>query len=247
MIDFHEILDRMNLKQRINFDTVYQKMARAWKRDGVRPKVMLHSCCGPCSTAVLDRLSDVADVTVYYYNPNIHPEAEYRRREIVQQEFIREYNEKTGHDVKFLAAPYDPDAYFDAVKGLEDEPEGGARCRVCFFQRMQATAAKAKELSYDYFTTTLTVSPHKNSQVINEVGRQLEDEYGYSYLPTDFKKGNGYLKSTQMAAAYHLYRQPYCGCLFGARDQGLDLEEIRRDAEAFLAKCLPYSDAAARL
>ncbi|WP_294024389.1 epoxyqueuosine reductase QueH [uncultured Megasphaera sp.] len=247
MIDFHDILDRMNQNQRINFDKVFQRMARRWQQDGVKPRILLHSCCGPCSTAVLDRLTGVADVTVYYFNPNIHPEAEYRRRELVQKQFIEAYNKETGHDVHFLAAPYEPDTYFKAVQGLEDEPEGGARCRVCFIQRMKATAEKMQELGYDYFTTTLTVSPHKNSQVINEVGRQLEDEYGYSYLPTDFKKGNGYLKSTQMAAAYHLYRQPYCGCLFGARDQGLDLEEIRRDAEAFLAKCLPYSDAAARL
>ena len=199
-------------------------------------RILLHSCCGPCSTAVLDRLTGVADVTVYYFNPNIHPEAEYRRRELVQKQFIAAYNEKTGHAVQFLAAPYEPDTYFKAVQGLEDEPEGGARCRVCFIQRMKATAEKMQELGYDYFTTTLTVSPHKNSQVINEVGRDIEDQYGYAYLPTDFKKNNGFLTSTKMTEAYHLYRQPYCGCIFGARDQGLDLEKIRHDAEVFLAE-----------
>ena len=176
----------------------------------------------------------MADVTVYYFNPNIHPEAEYRRRELVQKQFIEAYNKETGHDVHFLAAPYEPETYFEAVKGLEDEPEGGARCRVCFVQRMKATAEKMQELGYDYFTTTLTVSPHKNSQVVNEVGRDIEDQYGYAYLPTDFKKNNGFLTSTKMTEAYHLYRQPYCGCIFGARDQGLDLEKIRQDAEAFL-------------
>lgn len=188
MIDFHEILDRMNQNQRINFDKVFQRMARRWQQEGVKPRVLLHSCCGPCSTAVLDRLTGVADVTVYYFNPNIHPEAEYRRRELVQKQFIEAYNKETGHDVHFLAAPYEPETYFEAVKGLEDEPEGGARCRVCFVQRMKATAEKMQELGYDYFTTTLTVSPHKNSQVINEVGRDIEDQYGYAYLPTDFKK-----------------------------------------------------------
>ena len=236
MIDFHDILDRMNQNQRINFDKVFQRMARRWQQDGVKPRILLHSCCGPCSTAVLDRLTGVADVTVYYFNPNIHPEAEYRRRELVQKQFIEAYNEKTGHAVQFLAAPYEPDTYFKAVQGLEDEPEGGARCRVCFIQRMKATAEKMQELGYDYFTTTLTVSPHKNSQVINEVGRDIEDQYGYAYLPTDFKKNNGFLTSTKMTEAYHLYRQPYCGCIFGARDQGLDLEKIRPDAEAFLAE-----------
>ena len=177
MIDFHEILDRMNQNQRINFDNVFQRMARRWQQEGVKPRVLLHSCCGPCSTAVLDRLTGVADVTVYYFNPNIHPEAEYRRRELVQKQFIEAYNKETGHDVHFLAAPYEPETYFEAVKGLEDEPEGGARCRVCFVQRMKATAEKMQELGYDYFTTTLTVSPHKNSQVINEVGRDIEDQY----------------------------------------------------------------------
>ncbi|MEE3441855.1 MAG: epoxyqueuosine reductase QueH, partial [Megasphaera elsdenii] len=132
MIDFHEILDRMNQNQRINFDKVFQRMARRWQQEGVKPRVLLHSCCGPCSTAVLDRLTGVADVTVYYFNPNIHPEAEYRRRELVQKQFIEAYNKETGHDVHFLAAPYEPETYFEAVKGLEDEPEGGARCRVCF-------------------------------------------------------------------------------------------------------------------
>ena len=161
----------MNSNQRINYDTVYQRMAKRWQQEGVKPKVLLHSCCGPCSTAVLDRLVSVADVTVYFFNPNIHPEAEYKRREWVQKEFIAEYNEKTGHDVHFLAAPYEPKSYFEAVKGLENEPEGGARCRVCFEQRMKAAAEKMKELDFDYFTTTLTVSPHKNSQVINDVGR----------------------------------------------------------------------------
>ena len=235
MIDYHEILSRMNPNQRINYDTVYQKMAKRWQQDGVKPRILLHSCCGPCSTAVLDRLVEVSDVTVYFFNPNIHPEAEYKRREWVQKEFIAEYNEKTGHDVHFLAAPYEPKSYFEAVKGLEDEPEGGARCRVCFEQRMKAAAKKMKELDFDYFTTTLTVSPHKNSQVINDVGREIEAAYGISYLPTDFKKGNGFLTSTKMAEAYGLYRQPYCGCIFGARSQGLDLEEVRKDAEAFLA------------
>lgn len=144
MIDFHDILDRMNQNQRINFDKVFQRMARRWQQDGVKPRILLHSCCGPCSTAVLDRLTGVADVTVYYFNPNIHPEAEYRRRELVQKQFIAAYNEKTGHAVQFLAAPYEPDTYFKAVQGLEDESEGGARCRVCFIQRMKATAEKCR-------------------------------------------------------------------------------------------------------
>lgn len=234
MIDFHEIVDRMNKNQRINYDKVFQRMARDWQKTGRKPHILLHSCCGPCSTAVLDRLADLAEVTVYYYNPNIHPEEEYRRREYVQKEFIREYNEKTGHDIHFQAAPYDPENYFAAVKGLEDEKEGGKRCSVCFFQRMKAAGEKMKELGCDYFTTTLTVSPHKNSQVINTIGEEIEDTYQLSYLPTDFKKGNGYLKSTQLAAAYHLYRQSYCGCVFGAHDQGLDLEQVRQEAAAFL-------------
>ena len=126
MIDFHEVLAHMNTKQRINYDKVFQQMEKSWQQEGVRPRILLHSCCGPCSSAVLERLVKTADVTVYYMNPNIHPEAEYRRREYVQQKLIHKFNAVRGTDVHFLAAPYDPSSYFEAVKGQENEPEGGA-------------------------------------------------------------------------------------------------------------------------
>lgn len=234
MIDFHEVLAHMNTKQRINYDKVFQQMEKSWQQEGVRPRILLHSCCGPCSSAVLERLVKTADVTVYYMNPNIHPEAEYRRREYVQQKLIHKFNAARGTDVHFLAAPYDPSSYFEAVKGQENEPEGGARCRSCFHLRMLATARKMKELGFDYFATTLTVSSYKNSQVINAVGMDIEEESRIAYLPSDFKKHNGYLRSTELSDEFELYRQHYCGCIFGARDQGIDLTPVNEEARQFM-------------
>lgn len=236
MIDFHEVLAHMNTNQRINYDKVFQQMEKSWQQEGVRPRILLHSCCGPCSSAVLERLVKTTDVTVYYMNPNIHPEAEYRRREYVQQELIHKFNAERGTDIHFLAAPYDPSLYFEAVKGQENEPEGGERCRSCFHLRMLATARKMKELGFDYFATTLTVSSYKNSQVVNAVGMGIEEETQIAYLPSDFKKHNGYLRSTELSGEFDLYRQHYCGCIFGARDQGIDLTPINEEARQFMEK-----------
>lgn len=189
------------------------KLLELVKNLDYRPKLLLHSCCGPCSTTCLDFLVKYFDVTVMYYNPNIEPIEEYIKRKKEQIRFIEEYN--NDYKINFLDCDYDNESFKRVTKGLEKEPEGGARCAVCFRLRMEYTARKAKELNYDYFGTTLTVSPHKNSKVINEVGAVLESIYGVKYLYSDFKKNDGYKKSIEFSKQYNLYRQDYCGCNYG--------------------------------
>ena len=234
MIDLHEIIDKMNPKQKFNYDKIMQKMVQSWQANGIRPRILMHSCCAPCSTYTLEYLTQYADVTIYFANSNIHPRDEYLRRKYVQQKFIHDFNAQTGNKVQFIAAPYQPQEYFEQVRGLQDEPEVGARCRVCYNYRLDLVAQKAVELGFDYFGSTLTISPHKNSQVINSVGIDIQELYDTQYLPSDFKKNNGYRRSVEMCHEYDIYRQCYCGCVFAAKAQGIDLSQIRREARAFL-------------
>lgn len=180
-----------------------------------RPKLLLHSCCGPCSTTVLSFLESFFDIIVYYYNPNIEPVEEYEKRKNEQIRFIKEFNKPS---ITFLEGLYKNDKFRECSQGLESELEGGARCVSCFKLRLEETALKAKELNCDYFGTTLTVSPHKNSKIINEIGKHLEEKYKIKFLYSDFKKKDGYKKSIILSKEYNLYRQDYCGCLFGRRN-----------------------------
>ncbi len=174
-------------------------------------RLLLHSCCGPCSSYVLEYLSRFFEITVLFYNPCIHPLEEYNRRLAEQQKIVELPH--YSHPVTLLVPPYEPETFFEAVKGLEECAEGGKRCRVCFHQRLAFTAAMAKEQGFEYFATTLTVSPHKNQVVINQIGEEVSTE-ATLYLPSDFKKKNGYKRSLELSAAYNLYRQNYCGCIF---------------------------------
>ena len=177
-----------------------------------RPRLLLHSCCGPCSTTVLTLLVEFFDITVLYYNPNIEPMAEYEHRKKEQIRFIKEFN---NEHINFMDCDYNNQDFRRKVQGLEQEKEGGARCAVCFKLRLNYTASLAKKENFDYFGTTLTVSPHKNSDVINKIGSLLEKEYVVNYLYSDFKKKDGYKKSVEISKKYNLYRQDYCGCLLG--------------------------------
>ena len=179
------------------------------------PKVLLHSCCAPCSSAVIERLNKYFDITILYYNPNIEPYEEYLKRKEEEIRFIKEF--KTINKLDIIDCDYDNDKYHDLVKGLEDILEGGIRCHKCYNLRLEYTAKLAKELGYDYFATTLTVSPYKNSQVLNEIGKILEDKYNIKYLYSDFKKKNGYKRSIELSKEYNLYRQDYCGCIYSIR------------------------------
>ena len=179
--------------------------------DGI-PRLLLHSCCAPCSSICLSILSNYFHVTVFYYNPNMDTEEEYEKRKNEQKRFIKEYPAK--YKIDFLDCDYDNETFLSRVKGLESEPERGARCPVCFRLRLEKTASKAKELNYDYFATTLTLSPLKNTKQINEIGLVVGKEIGIPYLVSDFKKNDGYKKSIEFSKEYNLYRQNYCGCKF---------------------------------
>lgn len=179
---------------------------------GEKPRLLLQSCCGPCSSYVLEYLTRFFRVTVLYYNPNIQPRAEYDKRLYWQRQVIAQL--PTPEAVDMLECGYDGVRYSEAVRGLEREPEGGARCTVCFRLRLEETARLAKAHGYDYFCTTLTVSPHKDAERLNAIGAELAARYGVAWLPSDFKKREGYKRSIELSKQYGLYRQDYCGCLF---------------------------------
>ena len=178
--------------------------------NGRRPSLLLHSCCGPCSSAVLERLRDHFLVTVLYYNPNIEPEEEYLLRRSEQERLLS----LLGGDVKWFPCEYDHDAFAAFAPAMAEEPEGGKRCLACFALRLNKTAEYAKANGFEYFTTTLSVSPHKNADSVNRAGEEAARRFGIKYLYADFKKKNGYLRSLQLSAEFSLYRQNYCGCLY---------------------------------
>lgn len=262
--------------------TNYQKeLEKVLARESGRvPTLLLHSCCAPCSSYVMEYLAQYFSITVFYYNPNIYPEAEYEKRVEEQQRLIREMNEKnqiapdeaqkseniqniaeceealsmgdwqkgedtgrallrlsnsgqdTGryHEIRFLAGHFDPQEFYHAVKGLEKIPEGGERCHACFRLRLTEAAKIAKEGNYDYVTTTLTISPLKNAEVLNRIGQEVANACKVTWLPSDFKKKNGYRRSVELSAEYGLYRQDYCGCVFSRQE---------REAQKAAAEKLP--------
>ena len=176
-----------------------------------KPKLLLHSCCGPCSSYVITYLQDYFDITILYYNPNIEPVGEYNKRKNEQIRFIKELN---NPNVTLLDIDYDNNNYREYVKGYENDKEGGNRCHLCYELRLEKTANIAKENNYEYFGTTLTVSPYKNAQILNKIGENLSNQYGVKWLYSDFKKKDGYKKSIELSKKYNLYRQDYCGCEF---------------------------------
>lgn len=178
--------------------------------------LLLHSCCGPCSTAVIERLAGDYDITIFFYNPNITDKEEYKKRKEAQLQFIEGYNQKVspGEKITFLEGEFRPEEFFYVAKGLEEEPEGGRRCTECFKLRLERTVAEAKINGYDVFGTTLTVSPHKDYLLISKLGKEYGMIYGLSFLDMDFKKKAGYQRSVELSKEYGLYRQNYCGCSF---------------------------------
>lgn len=206
----------MVVKLIINYDKLLEKELENITRDNYVPRLLLHSCCAPCSSYVIEYLSKYFDITIFYYNPNISPENEYLKRKEEQVRLINSIN--TINKLDIIDCDYDNNIYEDKIKGLEMEPERGNRCTVCFNLRLDKTAVKAKELNYDYFATTLTVSPYKNSKLINEICLRLQDTYNIKYLVSDFKKKNGYKRSIELSNKYNLYRQNYCGCKYSKRN-----------------------------
>jgi len=181
------------------------------------PTLLLHSCCAPCSSYVLEYLSQYFKISILFYNPNIYPLEEYSRRVIEQKGLISAL--KVKNEIRFVEGKYDTESFYDIAKGLENQKEGGERCFKCYKLRLKEAAIIAKEQGFDYFTTTLSISPHKNSQKLNEIGGDLAEEFGVKYLYSDFKKKEGYKRSIELSNEYNLYRQDYCGCIFSKNER----------------------------
>lgn len=200
---------------KINYQKELDKIILELQRENTVPKLLVHSCCAPCSSYVLEYLSEYFDITVLYYNPNISPKEEYEHRKAEQIRLINK--KKWKNPVKFMDCDYDNDLFESAVKGLEGEVEGGARCKICFSLRLSKTAQLAKENNFDYFVTTLSISPLKNAALLNEIGENLSKKYDIKYLPSDFKKREGYKRSIELSREFDLYRQDFCGCVYSKK------------------------------
>lgn len=233
------------MENKINYSRQTQKIIESLQENrdrGEQPRLLLHSCCAPCSSHCMEYLREYFDLTVFYYNPNITIAGEYEKRLAEEKRLIEAYNlqveEQSFADmhstpaagkIGILEAPYDPQKWFERVRGLESCPEGGDRCTVCFEMRLRKTAEAAAAGGFDYFTTTLTISPLKDAQRLNRIGMQAGQEYGVTWLPSDFKKRDGYKRSIELSRQFGLYRQDYCGCIFSKaqrdRERAAELEE----------------------
>lgn len=200
----------------MNYQKKLDELIEKLQKDNAKPTLLLHACCAPCSSYCLEYLSKTFDITVLFYNPNIESELEFNKRVDELIRFIDECRSIEGVNLEIL--DYDNSEFYDAVEGLEDEKEGGPRCFKCYELRLRKTAEYAKEHDFEYITTTLTISPHKNSDKINEIGVKVADEYGLKYLLSDFKKNDGFKRSIELSKEYDLYRQSFCGCEFSKRD-----------------------------
>ena len=204
----------------MNYQLLTDKIIEEIKDKEKLPTLLIHSCCGPCSSYVLEYLSKYFSITILYFNPNIYPKSEYIKRLGEQKRVIEEI--PFNNPVKLIEGEYDYDIYLDYIKGLEKEIEGGNRCFKCYRLRLEEAARYAKEKGYDYFTTTLSISPYKNAKILNEIGEELEEKYQVKYLYADFKKREGYKRSLELSKKYNLYRQHYCGCRFSLNQTGID-------------------------
>lgn len=201
----------------VNYQKELEKLLQSLQKENQVPKLLLHSCCAPCSSYVLEYLSEYFEITVFYYNPNIFPESEYTKRLLEQQTLIHDMHFR--HQVSFLAGNYDQEKFYAMAAGLEHLKEGGERCFKCYELRLRETAEMAVKGGFDYFTTTLSISPMKNAEKLNTIGREVASQYGVKYLQSDFKKKNGYKRSIELSREYGLYRQDYCGCQFSVSNK----------------------------
>lgn len=199
-----------------NYQRDLEYIIRGLQKRGEVPTLLLHACCAPCSSHSIEYLSQYFRITVFYYNPNIAPDEEYRHRVAEIKRFVSEF--KTKHPVTLIEGEYVPKKFYEVVRGLEKEPEGGRRCRKCFELRLSESARIAKELDCEYVTTTLTISPMKDAQLLNDIMQEQCEIYGVKRLPTDLKKKGGFKRSTELSEEYHLYRQNFCGCVYSQRE-----------------------------
>lgn len=206
----------MNINYQKKLDKILEGL------EGV-PNLLLHSCCGPCSSYILEYLTEYFEIYLYYYNPNIYPEEEYWRRLEEQKDVIEKIEKK--NPIHLLEGDFEPDVYYDQVKGLEGEGEGSERCFRCYSFRLEEAAKIGAEKGCDYFTTTLSISPYKNAEKLNEIGEEMEKKYNIKYLYSDFKKKGGYQRSIELSKEYELYRQDYCGCVFSKQEREVQERE----------------------
>jgi hypothetical protein len=212
---------RKDMCQKKNYQKELEKIIEEKQKNGIVPSLFLHACCAPCSSYCLEYLAQYFNITVFYYNPNISPKEEYQKRVEELEHLVKRQEEllknaKKSYPIQFLEGKYEPERFYEMAKGMEDLPEGGERCFACYELRLRETA-KIAAGKYDFFTTTLSISPHKNAQKLNEIGERVGKEYGIAHLPSDFKKKNGYRRSCELSEEFGLYRQNYCGCVFSKR------------------------------
>ena len=209
------------MPQTVNYQRLLDDIIRRLEKSGEVPTLLLHCCCAPCSSYVVEYLSNYFRITTFYYNPNIFPQEEYAHRVAELKRFVSEF--PTRYPVNFIEGAYEPKRYYEAVKGLEREKEGGARCRKCFELRLGEAAKTARELGCDYFTTTLSISPMKDATLLNEIGETMGEKYGVRHLPSNFKRKGGFLRSTELSREYGLYRQDFCGCVYSKAERESEL------------------------
>lgn len=214
---------------KINYQLALDKIIEENQKQQKVPSLLMHSCCAPCSSYCLTYLAQYFRITIFYYNPNISPETEYKKRVKEQIRLIQSLNVK--YPISFVEGTYEPEKFYEMAKGLEEVKEGGIRCFACYKMRQREAAYYAKEHGFDYFTTTLSVSPHKNAQKLNEIGLWLQEEVGVAYLVSDFKKKGGYLQSIELSKKYALYRQDYCGCEFSKRQREQERVAKEKDSQ----------------
>lgn len=197
---------------KLNYQKELEKIIEEHQKKGEVKSLFLHSCCAPCSSYCIEYLANYFNITIFYYNPNISMKEEYEKRANEQKRLIGQL--PVVYPVSFMEGNYNPEVFYNMASGLEQEPEGGKRCFGCYELRLREAAVEAKKGGFDYFTTTLSISPHKNAEKLNQIGMSLQKEYQISYLPSDFKKRNGYKRSIELSNLYNLYRQDYCGCIY---------------------------------
>ena len=206
-----------------NYAKELERLIQKLQQEGKVPRLLLHACCAPCSSATLEYLSQYFAITLLYYNPNIAPLEEYQKREAELRRLVSQM--KFTHPVELLPCQYDGQAFVQAARGLEGEPEGGKRCEACFRVRRRCAAQEAARLRFVFYTTTLSISPMKNAPLLNQLGEEIGREFGVAHLPSDFKKKDGYKRSVQLSKEYDLYRQDYCGCAFSKAQRQREKEE----------------------
>lgn len=202
---------------KMNYSIEMEKIINYNKREQIMPSLLLHACCAPCSSACLEYLNENFDITVFYYNPNISPKAEFEKRLEEEKRLVSEM--LPDKNIKVIEGSYNYNDFLETVKGLESAAEGGERCFKCYRLRLEKTAQLAKEMKFDYFCTTLSISPLKNSQILNKIGFETAEKFGVKWLPSDFKKKEGYKRSIELSRQFNLYRQNFCGCVFSKKEE----------------------------